>query len=101
MGMAYDGDADRLIAVDEKGNIVDGDKIMVVSAIDMKSKGQLKNDTLVVTVMSNIGLRIAAEENGIKLATTQVGDRYVLEEMIKGRLQSWWRAVRSLGILGL
>jgi len=84
MGMAYDGDADRLIAVDEKGNIVDGDKIMVVSAIDMKSKGQLKNDTLVVTVMSNIGLRIAAEENGIKLATTQVGDRYVLEEMIKG-----------------
>ena len=50
----------------------------------MKSKGQLKNDTLVVTVMSNIGLRIAAEENGIKLATTQVGDRYVLEEMIKG-----------------
>lgn len=83
MGMAYDGDADRLIAVDEKGNIVDGDKIMLISAIDMKAKGQLKKDTLVVTVMSNIGLRIAAEENGINLATTQVGDRYVLEEMIK------------------
>ncbi|EBU9957623.1 phosphoglucosamine mutase, partial [Salmonella enterica subsp. enterica serovar Tamberma] len=83
MGMAYDGDADRLIAVDEKGNIVDGDKIMLISAIDMKAKGQLKNDTIVVTVMSNIGLRIAAEENGINLATTQVGDRYVLEEMIK------------------
>ena len=82
MGMAYDGDADRLIAVDEKGNIVDGDKIMLISAIDMKSKGKLKNDTLVVTVMSNIGLRIAAKENGINLSTTKVGDRYVLEDMI-------------------
>ncbi|WP_101773707.1 phosphoglucosamine mutase [Peptostreptococcus faecalis] len=83
MGMAYDGDADRLIAVDENGDIVDGDKIMVLSAINMKNKGLLKNDTLVVTVMSNIGLVIAAKENGIKLETTKVGDRYVLEEMVK------------------
>ncbi|MBC2575084.1 phosphoglucosamine mutase [Peptostreptococcus canis] len=83
MGMAYDGDADRLIAVDGNGNIVDGDKIMIMSAINMKKKGMLKKDTLVVTVMSNIGLVIAAKENGISLSTTKVGDRYVLEEMIK------------------
>ncbi len=83
MGMAYDGDADRLIAVDENGQIVDGDKIMVLSAINLKKKGKLKKDTLVVTVMSNLGLTIAARENGIKLATTKVGDRYVLEEMKK------------------
>ncbi|TQQ85163.1 phosphoglucosamine mutase [Peptacetobacter hominis] len=81
-GMAYDGDADRLIAVDEKGNIVDGDKIMILSAINLKNKGQLKDDTLVVTVMSNIGLKIAAKEHGVKLAETKVGDRYVMEEMI-------------------
>ncbi len=83
IGMAYDGDADRLIAVDENGNIIDGDKIMILSAINMKEKGQLKKDTLVVTVMSNLGLTVAAKENGIKLSTTQVGDRYVLEEMLK------------------
>jgi len=83
IGMAYDGDADRLIAVDENGNIVDGDKIMVLSALNMKKKGLLKKDTLVVTVMSNLGLIIAAKENGINLSTTKVGDRYVLEEMLK------------------
>lgn len=83
MGLAYDGDADRLIAVDENGNIVDGDKIMVLSALNMKKKGCLKKDTLVVTVMSNLGLIIAAKENGINLSTTKVGDRYVLEEMLK------------------
>lgn len=81
LGLAYDGDADRLIAVDENGNIVDGDHIMVLSAIHLKSKGKLAQDTLVVTVMSNIGLTIAAKEHGINLATTAVGDRYVLEEM--------------------
>lgn len=83
LGLAYDGDADRLIAVDEKGQIVDGDKIMILSAIEMKNKGKLKNNTLVVTVMSNLGLMIAAKENGIDIVTTAVGDRYVLEEMIK------------------
>lgn len=82
-GMAYDGDADRLIAVDEKGEIIDGDRIMIMSAVNMKKKGMLKKDTLVVTVMSNIGLVIAAKEHGINLATTKVGDRYVLEEMVK------------------
>ena len=81
LGLAYDGDADRLIAVDEKGNIVDGDHIMVLSAIYLKRKGKLAQDTLVVTVMSNIGLTIAAKEHNINLATTKVGDRYVLEEM--------------------
>lgn len=81
LGLAYDGDADRLIAVDENGNIIDGDHIMILSAIHLKKKNKLAQDTLVVTVMSNIGLTIAAKENGIKLATTAVGDRYVLEEM--------------------
>ncbi|MBO3446486.1 phosphoglucosamine mutase, partial [Clostridium sp. CCUG 7971] len=81
LGLAYDGDADRLIAVDENGNIVDGDHIMILSAIYLKKKNKLAKDTLVVTVMSNIGLTIAAKEHGIKLATTAVGDRYVLEEM--------------------
>lgn len=85
LGLAYDGDADRLIAVDENGNIVDGDHIMVLSAIHLKNKNKLTQDTLVVTVMSNIGLTIAAKEHGINLATTAVGDRYVLEEMKKSR----------------
>lgn len=83
LGLAYDGDADRLIAVDENGNIVDGDHIMVLSAIHLKNKNKLEQDTLVVTVMSNIGLTIAAKEHGINLAATAVGDRYVLEEMKK------------------
>ena len=81
IGLAFDGDADRLIAVDEKGTIVDGDHIMILSAIHLKNKGLLAKDTLVITVMSNIGLVIAAKEHGINLATTAVGDRYVLEEM--------------------
>lgn len=81
LGLAYDGDADRLIAVNEKGQIVDGDHIMILSAIYMKKHNKLAKDTLVVTVMSNIGLVIAAKENNINLATTAVGDRYVLEEM--------------------
>ncbi len=81
LGLAYDGDADRLISVNEKGQIVDGDHIMILSAIYLKKHNKLAQDTLVVTVMSNIGLEIAAKENNIKLATTSVGDRYVLEEM--------------------
>ena len=81
LGLAYDGDADRLIAVNEKGQIVDGDHIMILSAIYLKKQNKLAKDTLVVTVMSNIGLVIAAKENNINLATTAVGDRYVLEEM--------------------
>ncbi len=83
LGLAYDGDADRLIAIDENGEIVDGDKIMLICANQMKEEQKLKDDTLVVTVMSNMGLHVAAKELGIKLDITKVGDRYVLEEMVK------------------
>lgn len=83
IGLAFDGDADRLIAVDEHGNIVDGDKIMTICAMDMKRRGVLKKDTVVATVMSNMGMEMTLKENGIKLVRSDVGDRYVLEEMIK------------------
>lgn len=83
-GFAFDGDADRLIACDETGTLMDGDKIMGLLAIDMKKNGQLKKDTLVATVMSNMGLALSVEPYGIKIATTKVGDRYVLEEMKNG-----------------
>lgn len=82
-GFAFDGDADRLIAVDEKGDIIDGDHIMVMSGIYLKGHGKLKNNTVVATVMSNIGFDIALKQNGIDVVKTKVGDRYVLEEMIK------------------
>ncbi len=82
IGLAYDGDADRLIAVDENGKIVDGDKIMLICAKHLKSKGKLKSNKLVVTVMSNLGLHIAAKKEGIDLEVTSVGDRYVLENML-------------------
>ena len=80
---AFDGDADRVIATDERGNIVDGDRIMGICAKAMKAEGRLKKDTLVVTVMSNIGLKKRMTELGINVAETKVGDRYVLEEMLK------------------
>lgn len=83
IGIAFDGDADRMLAVDENGYVIDGDVIMAIVALDMKRQKQLKDDTLVVTVMSNLGLDIMAEEKGIKLVKTKVGDRYVLEEMLK------------------
>lgn len=83
LGLAFDGDADRCLAVDEQGEIVNGDFILMVCALDMKQKGILKDDTLVVTVMSNLGLKLAAEKNGIKIEQTKVGDRYVLENMLK------------------
>lgn len=83
MGLAFDGDADRLIAVDEHGIVVDGDQIMAICAMDLKQRGLLKNDTLVCTVMSNLGLDIAMKKAGIKTVKTRVGDRYVLEEMLK------------------
>lgn len=80
-GIALDGDADRCIAVDEKGNVVDGDVIMAILAKSMKEKGILKDDTLVATVMSNMGLFRFAEEHGVNIKTAKVGDRYVLEIM--------------------
>lgn len=83
-GLAFDGDADRLIAVDEKGNIVDGDAIMAICAADLAKKGRLNHSTLVATVMSNGGLEIFAEKNGMSLIRTAVGDRYVLERMVEG-----------------
>lgn len=83
VGFAFDGDADRCLAVDEKGNIVNGDHIMAMCANELKRCGKLDGDTLVVTVMSNMGLEIACRKNGIKIAKTRVGDRYVLEEMLK------------------
>ncbi len=84
LGLAFDGDADRLIAVDEKGHIVDGDAVMIICAIDMAQKNCLKQNTLVATVMSNGGLDILAEKHGLKVIRTKVGDRYVLEKMIEG-----------------
>jgi len=83
-GLAHDGDADRVIFIDEKGNIVDGDMIMAMHALSMKRKGILKKDTLVSTVMSNMGLEVGLKKEGINMIRTPVGDRYVLEEMLKG-----------------
>ncbi len=80
-GVAFDGDADRCLAVDEKGNLLDGDKMMAVMALDMKEQGRLPGDTLVVTVMSNLGLFRFCEDKNIHTVSTKVGDRYVLEEM--------------------
>ncbi|WP_106816591.1 phosphoglucosamine mutase [Microbacterium timonense] len=81
VGIAHDGDADRCLAVDANGRIVDGDQIMAILALSMKSRGQLKDDTLVATVMSNLGLHRAMSAHGIRVETTAVGDRYVLERM--------------------
>ncbi|RDW14986.1 phosphoglucosamine mutase [Oceanobacillus chungangensis] len=84
IGLAFDGDGDRLIAVDEKGGIVDGDQIMFICAKYMNEKGLLNENTVVSTVMSNIGFYKAIEENGMRSDKTAVGDRYVMEEMRKG-----------------
>lgn len=81
IGLAFDGDADRLLVVDEKGNIIDGDQIMAIIGLDLKEKGNLAQNTIVATVMSNLGLDILAKKQGITIAKTKVGDRYVLEEM--------------------
>lgn len=82
VGIAFDGDADRMLAVDENGNLIDGDQIMAVCAKYMSQAGTLKQNTLVATVMSNLGLFIAGEKMGINIPRTAVGDRYVLEEML-------------------
>jgi len=81
LGLAYDGDADRLIAVDKNGKIVDGDKIIATLALDMKKKGELNNNRVVTTVMSNMGFEKYLIDNGIELVRANVGDRYVLEKM--------------------
>lgn len=83
LGLAYDGDADRLIAVDRNGNIIDGDKIIATLAMNMKRKGELDGNKVVTTVMSNMGFENYLKENGIELLRASVGDRYVLEKMIQ------------------
>ncbi|MBE6802849.1 MAG: phosphoglucosamine mutase [Ruminococcaceae bacterium] len=83
VGLAFDGDADRFLAVDEKGNVVDGDKLIAIFAKHMKNKGKLKNNAAVVTVMSNMGFFKFCEENDIHCEKTKVGDRYVLENMLE------------------
>ena len=83
LGVAFDGDADRCLAVDENGNVVDGDQMIAIFADYMKRKGTLAKDTAVVTVMSNLGFFRFAEKAGIQARATKVGDRYVLEEMLK------------------
>lgn len=81
VGLAFDGDADRLLAVDENGDVVDGDQIMAIVGSHMKSQGKLKKNVIVATIMSNLGFFLMAENNGIKAEQTKVGDRYVLERM--------------------
>jgi phosphoglucosamine mutase len=84
MGFAHDGDADRALAVDATGAIVDGDQLMAILALSLKAKGELARNTLVATVMSNLGLRIAMKDAGIEMIETKVGDRYVLEQIREG-----------------
>ncbi|MQA83233.1 MAG: phosphoglucosamine mutase [Streptosporangiales bacterium] len=84
VGIAHDGDADRCLAVSADGEVVDGDQIMAILATSMREWGRLRHDTVVVTVMSNLGFKIAMREQGINVAETKVGDRYVLEAMRKG-----------------
>jgi phosphoglucosamine mutase len=80
--MALDGDGDRVIFCDENGAVIDGDAVMAICAAEMAGQGKLNRNTLVVTIMSNLGLEIAMRQKGIELARTRVGDRYVLEEML-------------------
>jgi len=84
VGIALDGDADRAIFVDEKGAVVDGDEVMAMIASELRAHGQLQQSTLVATVMSNLGLHLAMRDRGIRVVTTPVGDRHVVEEMVRG-----------------
>jgi phosphoglucosamine mutase len=85
VGIAHDGDADRCLAVDASGQVVDGDQILAVLAAELKQEGRLAGDTVVVTVMSNLGFRLAMDDAGISVVETPVGDRYVLEAMLAGQ----------------
>ncbi|HBU43123.1 MAG TPA: phosphoglucosamine mutase, partial [Microbacterium sp.] len=84
LGIAHDGDADRCLAVDAAGQVIDGDQIMAILAVALKDRGELTDDTLVATVMSNLGLHRAMADHGIRVEQTAVGDRYVLERMNEG-----------------
>ncbi len=83
LGLAFDGDGDRLIAIDEKGNEISGDQLLIICANVLKKEGRLKNDLLVSTVMSNLGLRVACKKYGFKHHASDVGDRYVLADMLR------------------
>ncbi len=83
IGLAFDGDADRVLAVDERGELVDGDHLIALCALDLRERGRLTDDAVVVTVMTNLGFRLAMAEHGIEVVETQVGDRYVLEALDK------------------
>ena len=83
-GLAFDGDADRLLAVDRDGALVDGDQIIAINAVDLHARGRLRNDTVVVTVMTNLGFRLAMNERGIAVMETPVGDRFVLDALATG-----------------
>jgi phosphoglucosamine mutase len=83
-GLAFDGDADRVLAVDGEGSVVDGDQIIAVCALDLHERGRLRNDTVVVTVMTNLGFRRAMTERGIHVEETAVGDRFVLDALEAG-----------------
>ena len=83
VGFAFDGDADRLMAVDERGRLINGDQVMAMLAVSMKEEGRLRHNTVVATVMSNMGLEIALKKNGLRMEKTKVGDRYVLEKMLQ------------------
>ncbi|WP_123028408.1 phosphoglucosamine mutase [Mycolicibacterium stellerae] len=105
LGLAHDGDADRCLAVDANGDIIDGDAIMVILALAMQEAGELAFNTLVTTVMSNLGLHLAMRAAGIEVRTTGVGDRYVLEEMRAGEYslggeQSGHLVMPALGTTG-
>ena len=105
IGISLDGDADRVIVVDEKGNILDGDMVLAICAVDLQKKGLLKNNTIVATVMSNLGLENFLNKYGINVKRSQVGDRYVLEEMLKlntelGGEQSGHTIFSSFGTTG-
>lgn len=82
IGFAFDGDADRLLAIDENGEFVDGDKILMICGLHLKRQGKLKNNAIVGTIMSNLGFDLAGKENDVNIVRTKVGDRYVLEEML-------------------
>jgi phosphoglucosamine mutase len=84
VGFAFDGDADRMLAVDASGTVVDGDQILAMLAVDRRERGLLPHDTVVVTVMTNLGFRLAMAERGVNVVDTAVGDRYVLEAMLAG-----------------
>ena len=84
VGFAFDGDADRMLAVDHAGELVDGDQLMAMTALDMRERGVLKHDTVVVTVMTNLGFKIAMREQNLRVVETKVGDRYVLEAIENG-----------------